>query len=98
LDYRLEAAGQQLLDQVSRVVRAQALSHATQDLDIRFGKLGPQVGVLGAALLITERIFEVPLLKPPKFMMDAGGPASPNARVQGEADQASGGTSATTLS
>ena len=98
LDYRLEAAGQQLLDQVSRVVRAQALSHATQDLDIRFGKLGPQVGVIGAALLITERIFEVPLLKPPKFMMDAGGPASPNARVQGEADQASGGTSATTLS
>ena len=70
LDYRLQAAGQPLLDQISRTVRLQALSHATADLAFRFGKLGPRIGVLGAGLLVTERIFEVPLLKAPKFIID----------------------------
>ena len=70
LDSRLEAAGQQLLEQVSRVVRLQALKHATEGLVFRFGSLGSEVGVLGAGLLITERLFEVPLLKPPRFIIE----------------------------
>ncbi len=70
LDSRLEAAGLQLLEQVSRVVRLQALKHATEGLGFRFGSLGSEVGVLGAGLLITERLFEVPLLKPPRFIIE----------------------------
>jgi hypothetical protein len=84
-DYRLEAPGQHFLDQVNRVVRLQALSHATEVLDIRFGELGPQMGVLGAALLITEKIFEVPPLKHPRFIMDPAGPAPANAHIHGQA-------------
>jgi N-acetylglucosamine repressor len=70
LDSRLEIAGQPLLDQIARVVRLQALSRATEDLVFRFGRLGSSVGVLGAGLLITEALFEIPLLKPPRFLVE----------------------------
>jgi glucokinase-like ROK family protein len=71
LDYRLEWGGQQLLEQIWRTIRLQALSYASEDLVVRFGKLGVEAGVLGAGLLVTEKIFEVPLLKPPRFMIDS---------------------------
>jgi len=70
LDSRLEIAGQPLLDQIARVVRLQALSRATEELVFRFGRLGSSVGVLGAGLLITEALFEIPLLKPPRFLVE----------------------------
>lgn len=87
LDHRLQAAGQQLLDQISSTVRLQALGHATEDLVFRFGKLGPKVGVLGAGLLVTERIFEVPLLKPPRFLIDTATPLKPRARFRPEVEK-----------
>ena len=68
LDWRLETAGEQLLDQINRVLRLQALSHAVEGLSLRFGQVGPDVGILGAGLLITEKLFEIPLLKPPTFI------------------------------
>lgn len=70
LDARLQLAGPELLEQIARVVRMQALSHATADLKFRYGKLGSSVGVLGAGLLITEALFEIPVLKPPRFLLD----------------------------
>ncbi len=70
LDQRLELAGQPLLEQITRVVKRQALGHSTEDLLLCFGKLGREAGVLGAGLLVLERLFEVPLLKPPKFMVE----------------------------
>jgi glucokinase-like ROK family protein len=70
LDARLEMAGPELLLQIARIVRMQALSYATTDLQFRFGKLGSSVGVLGAALLITEALFEIPVLKPPRFLLE----------------------------
>jgi len=86
LDYRLEAAGHALLDHISRVVRMQALSHATEDLVFRFGKLGSEVGILGAGLLITERVFEVPLLKPPRFIIDGVTPTTARALFDEETE------------
>jgi hypothetical protein len=71
LDHRLEAAGPQFLDSIRRLVCMQALSHATENLNFRFGKLGSEVGILGAALLITETVFEIPMLKPPRFITPA---------------------------
>lgn len=94
LDYRLEAAGHALLDHISRVVRMQALSHATEDLVFRFGKLGSEVGILGAGLLITERIFEVPLLKPPRFIIDGVTPSAARAMFT-EEDPPPGNSAAT---
>jgi predicted NBD/HSP70 family sugar kinase len=85
LDYRLESAGQQLLEQIWRTIKIQALSYSSEDLAIRFGKLGLEVGVLGAGLLVTEKIFEVPLLKPPRFMISADAhPLAPSFRSNGE--------------
>jgi glucokinase-like ROK family protein len=70
LDRRLEQAGQALLDQIVRVVKRQALSHSTEDLEIRFAKLGEEAGVLGVGLMLLERHFEIPALKLPRFMIE----------------------------
>jgi predicted NBD/HSP70 family sugar kinase len=70
LDRRLEQAGPALLDQIVRVVKRQALSHSTEDLDIRFAKLGEDAGVLGIGLLLVERYFEIPELGLPRFMIE----------------------------
>jgi glucokinase len=67
----LGRAGEPLLEQISRIVRKQALPHATESLQFRFGTLGPQAGVLGAGLLVQEKLFEIPALKPPKFLVSA---------------------------
>jgi predicted NBD/HSP70 family sugar kinase len=79
LDHRLEAAGPQFLDSIRRLVCMQALSHATENLNFRFGKLGSEVGILGAALLVTETVFEIPMLKPPRFIIEGVTPASARA-------------------
>jgi N-acetylglucosamine repressor len=70
LDRRLEQAGQALIEQIVRVVKRQALSHSTEDLEIRFAKLDQDAGVLGMGLLLLERYFEIPALRPPRFMME----------------------------
>ena len=71
LDQRLELAGQGLLDQVIRVVRQQALRHSTDDLEIRFAKSGEEAGVLGVGWMLLEQYFEIPRLKPPRFMIES---------------------------
>ena len=70
LDRRLEQAGQALLDQIVRIVKRQALSHCTDDLEIKFAKLDHDAGVLGVAFMLLERHFEIPALKPPAFMLE----------------------------
>jgi len=67
----LGLAGKSLLEQIFRIVKRQALPHATENLQFRFAKLGPQAGVLGAGLLVLEKLFEIPALKPPKFLVSA---------------------------
>jgi len=70
LDRRLEEAGQPLLDQLVRIVRRQALSHSTEDLKIRFAKLDQDAGVMGMGLMLLEQHFEIPALRPPRFMIE----------------------------
>lgn len=70
LDPRLKLAGNDLIDQLTRVVRMQALSLAVENLKIRFGVLGSEAGVQGACLQIVESLFEIPALKPPWFLLD----------------------------
>jgi glucokinase len=65
----LELGGQDLLDQIARIVRRQALRQASQGLVFRFARLGDDAGILGAGLLILERLFEIPSIKPPRFMV-----------------------------
>jgi len=67
----LEVAGPALLDHIARVVRRQALRRSTELLDFRYSQFQEEGGVLGAALLILEKAFEIPALRPPQFLVDA---------------------------
>lgn len=71
LDSRLKAGGQELLDEVKTAVRRQALAYSTKRIAIRFAELGSGAGILGLALIFLERHFEIPVLRPPRFMIEA---------------------------
>ena len=71
LDQRLQLAGQGLLDQVTKVVKRQALSYSTKGMSIVFGKLSSEASVLGAGSIALEKLFEIPTLKPPRFMIES---------------------------
>jgi predicted NBD/HSP70 family sugar kinase len=70
LDHRLALAGESLLEQIGRAVKRQALGRSTANLGLCYGKLGNEVGVLGSALNFLEKMFEIPALKPPRFMVE----------------------------
>ncbi len=71
LDHRLSLAGEIFLEQIARAVRKQALGNATARLKFRFGTLGSDASLLGAALTVLEKMFEIPDLKPPRFMVES---------------------------
>lgn len=64
LDQRLGLAGQQMLDQISRIVKANALADYTSNLAIRYGVLGEEAGIVGTGLAVLTKYFEVPALSP----------------------------------
>jgi glucokinase len=70
VDRRLGAADPVLLDRIARIVRRKSLAASTQDLAFRYSSLGPQAGVLGVALMVLDRLFEIPALKLPRFMTE----------------------------
>lgn len=82
LDHRLGLAGSDLVHQIARIVKRQALSYATEDLTITFAKLGENAGVLGVALMVLEKHFEIPALKLPKFMIESPDVVVRNPREQ----------------
>jgi N-acetylglucosamine repressor len=90
LDQRLALGGQGLLEQITSVIRRQALSFSTRHLEVRYGKLGPEASVLGMASIILERHFEIPALKPPRFMIETI-PPPVRGRVPGKVRDASSG-------
>jgi hypothetical protein len=51
-------------------MRRQALTYATDDVAVRFATLGSEAGVLGIGLLILNRHYEIPALKPPRFLIE----------------------------
>jgi predicted NBD/HSP70 family sugar kinase len=70
LDQRLELGGPGLLEQIVRIVKRQALTYATDDLTFRLGRLGTEAAIQGAGLLVVEKLFEIPALRPPRFMVE----------------------------
>ncbi|MEK7405287.1 MAG: ROK family protein [Acidobacteriota bacterium] len=70
LDRRLELAGPELLDQIVGVVKRQALTYNAANAAFRFAQLGREAGILGVALILLEKHFEIPMLKPPRFMIE----------------------------
>jgi|GEM_PF-246622 len=71
LDERLSLAGPGLLDEMIRVIRLQALSYSAKNLQVKFGKLGTYASVLGMGAFILEKHFEIPALKPPRFLIES---------------------------
>ena len=70
LDHRLGVAGDDFLEQLARVVKKQALGNSTANLKFLYGTLGSDAGLLGAGLNVLESVFEIPALKPPRFMVE----------------------------
>jgi hypothetical protein len=71
LDQRLKLAGQGLLQQIVKVVKRQALSYSNENVSIRFGSLSAEASVLGAGSIALEKYFEIPALKPPRFLIES---------------------------
>ncbi|MGH9667459.1 MAG: ROK family protein, partial [Bryobacteraceae bacterium] len=71
LDARLKRAGSGFLDQVASVVKRQALRESTDQVQIRFARLGEGAGVLGVARMTLAKHFEIPMLKLPPFLQEA---------------------------
>jgi predicted NBD/HSP70 family sugar kinase len=92
LDEHLKLAGEGLLDQIVRAIRRQALHYSTKDLVVKFGGLGSQASVLGAGLLVLEKHFEIPALKPPRFMIEAVTKSSRGAALPPSGSPSSGVT------
>jgi predicted NBD/HSP70 family sugar kinase len=70
LDPHLAVAGQDLLDEITKVIKRQSLRYSTKHLIVCFGKLGIESSLLGLGSLALEKHFEVPMLKPPRFMVE----------------------------
>jgi glucokinase len=70
-DKRLELAGDALLEQVGRIVRAQSLASSTENLSLKLGTLGEEVGILGIGLAVLEKHFELPELQLNRFLDEA---------------------------
>jgi hypothetical protein len=52
-------------DQISKIVKGQALANYSANLVIRFGNLGESAGILGTGLAVLEKHFEVPAFGAP---------------------------------
>jgi predicted NBD/HSP70 family sugar kinase len=63
-DKRLELAGEALLEQIGRIVRAQSLASSTQNLTLKLGTLGEEVGILGIGLAVLDKHYEFPEVRP----------------------------------
>lgn len=79
LDKRLEMAGNFLIDQLMQVVRRQALSNSVERLSVTFAKIENEPGLLGIGLIVLDEHYEIPALRPPRYLiepivMPSGGP------------------------
>jgi predicted NBD/HSP70 family sugar kinase len=71
LDQSLGLACNELLDQIVRVIRRQALRYSTDNLTVRFARLGIEGSTLGVGSMVLDKRFEIPALKPPRFMVES---------------------------
>jgi predicted NBD/HSP70 family sugar kinase len=59
IDSSLQAAGQDLLDQIITIIRRQALREFAENIEVRYGRVAKHNGVLGAAAMVLDRHFDV---------------------------------------
>lgn len=70
LDQCMEMAGKDLLEGIIRIVKMRALTRSTDDLVFQIGKLGIEGATVGAGLVVLEDLFEVPMFRPPRYLIE----------------------------
>jgi N-acetylglucosamine repressor len=70
LDRRLEIGGPEFLSSVIQTMRRQSLACSMNKLEVRYGKFCKEGSLIGAALLVIEDYFAIPVLKPPRFLIE----------------------------
>ncbi|MBV6432704.1 MAG: N-acetylglucosamine repressor [Bryobacteraceae bacterium] len=73
LDATLGEAGQELLEQISGIVRRKALRESAAQAVIRYARVRESAGVLGVARIALAKHFEIPAFKPPPFLLEERG-------------------------
>jgi predicted NBD/HSP70 family sugar kinase len=68
-NWRFGQVAELLLDTIKRIIQRQALAVATRDLKLAVSKIGEEAGALGAAVMVLDKVFEIPQLSMPEFMM-----------------------------
>ncbi len=67
-DSKLGLVSELMLETVKRVIQRQALAVATRDLKIGVSTLGEEAGALGAAVMVLDKVFEIPQRTVPEFV------------------------------
>ncbi len=70
LDRRLEIAGPEFLNSIIQTMRRQSLACSMNKLQVRYGAFRNEGSLLGAAMLVIEEYFAIPVLKPPRFLIE----------------------------
>jgi N-acetylglucosamine repressor len=70
LDAKLRLGGEELLDQITTIVKRQALRHSSERLAVRYAHLGGEAAVLGVAQMVLEAHYEIPPLKSLPFQAE----------------------------
>lgn len=70
LDSKLRLGGQELLDQITTIVKRQALRQSTERVTVRFARLGDEAAVLGVAQMVLEGHYEISPLKSLPFLAE----------------------------
>jgi len=70
LDQCMGMAGKDLLEGIIRIVKMRALTRSTEDLVFQIGKLGIEGAAVGAGLVVLEDLFEVPMFRPPRYLIE----------------------------
>jgi N-acetylglucosamine repressor len=71
IDERLHRSGDDFLNQITGIVRRQALRESTNEACICYGTLGSGAGLLGVAEMALARHFEIPAFKLPPFLQES---------------------------
>jgi predicted NBD/HSP70 family sugar kinase len=70
LDAKLRLGGQELLDQITTIVKRQALRQSTERVTVRYARLGDEAAVLGVAQMVLEGHYEISPLKSLPFLAE----------------------------
>jgi predicted NBD/HSP70 family sugar kinase len=73
LDAKLRLAGEELLDQITTIVKRQALRESTERLSVRYARYGDEAAILGVAQMVLEGYYEISPLKSLPFLTEQNG-------------------------